>query len=456
MGSSYSHPPTSAPRNHANVSRSASWGVWSSSAFTRTPRACTLVATSPDTWDLAEGEFVPWVPLAWQMTVAHDKRLDSTIIAEFGSGKTVGIGAVFTYWCCMIPNFKAMDAAPVGWQAKQMYDAIRQELAGYDNRHERPTRLSRLITRVVEKPYPKITFHNGSTIEFMSADNPYLTADQLGAIERRIKDPEKRKQLTKSERPLPRGNECTPELLEPCQSREMDDVMRHARENNLHGYYVEEAQRAGTVLWVTPPNEFDRYVLIGDPGQNTPDRNSGVVVALKVTGLPRVPAEVAAFHWVDGQGSYWPFINQMEEWYRAHTQADPYRLRRLRHAEGLRRTGVRPEGDAGRGRAGEHQQDAHGGGPETDPGQAETAHAEGDSGHLDAVGGVEIPDTKLRQDIASCLFIAADVLNRLFIIDEEQEAEEDDSEYEDVAHMRRRPHRRKTTRHQRTAGRVQR
>jgi len=52
---------------------------------------------------------------------------------------------------------------------------------------------------------------------------------------------EKRKQLTKSERPLPRGNEFTPELLEPCQSREMDDVMRHARENNLRGHYVEEA-----------------------------------------------------------------------------------------------------------------------------------------------------------------------------------------------------------------------
>jgi len=119
-------------------------------------------------------------------------------------------------------------------------------------------------------------------------DNPYLTADQLGAIERRIKDPEKRKQLMKSERPLPRGDEFTPELLEPCQSREMDDVMRHARENNLRGYYVEEAQRAGTVLWVTPPNEFDRYVLIGDLGQNTPpDRNSGVVVVLKVRGFPR-------------------------------------------------------------------------------------------------------------------------------------------------------------------------
>lgn len=29
-----------------------------------------------------------------------------------------------------------------------------------------------------------------------------------------------------------------------------------------------------------------------------------------------------------------------------------------------------------------------------------------------------MPDKKLRQDIASCLFMAADVLNRLFVIDD--------------------------------------
>ena len=37
-----------------------------------------------------------------------------------------------------------------------------------------------------------------------------------------------------------------------------------------------------------------------------------------------------------------------------------------------------------------------------------------------------MPDKKLRQDIASCLFIAGDVLNRLFTIDED--GGNDDSE----------------------------
>jgi len=39
-----------------------------------------------------------------------------------------------------------------------------------------------------------------------------------------------------------------------------------------------------------------------------------------------------------------------------------------------------------------------------------------------------MPDTKLRQDIASCLFMAADVLNRLFVIDEKEQAQADESE----------------------------
>ena len=271
-------------------------------------------------------------------------------------------------------------------------------------------------------------------------DNPYLTADQLGAIERRIKDPEKRRQLMKSKRLLPRGNEFTPELLEPCQSREMDDVMRHARENNLRGYYVEEAQRAGTVLWVTPPNEFDRYVLVGDPGQNTPpDRNSGVVVVLKVTGFPQVPAEVAAFHWVDGQGSYWPFINQMEEWYRAYrpiytafdTSGTQKGFDELVFAQkGMLVEGVQVNANEMRMVVA----------LKLILGKQKLLMPKGIQGVWMQLAGWQNPDTKLRQDIASCLFVTADVMNRLFVIDE---SEQQETEVEEVvgASQRRRAHR---------------
>ena len=44
------------------------------------------------------------------------------------------------------------------------------------------------------------------------------------------------------------------------------------------------------------------------------------------------------------------------------------------------------------------------------------------------LAGWRIPDTKLRQDIASCLFMAADVVNRLFIIDESEQTQGDEGE----------------------------
>ena len=180
-----------------------------------------------------------------------------------------------------------------------------------------------------------------------------------------------------------------------------------------------------------------------------------MVVALKVTGFPQTPAEVAAFHWVDGQGSYWPFINQMEEWYRAYrpiyTAFDASGTQKGFDELVFAQKGMLVEGvqvNANKMRMVVALK--------LILGKQKLLMPKEIQGIWMQLAGWRMPDTKLRQDIASCLFIAADVLNRLFIIDEEQEAEEDGSEYEDVAHVRRRPHRRKATRHQRTGGRVQR
>jgi len=252
-----------------------------------------------------------------------------------------------------------------------------------------------------------------------------------------------------SERPLPKGNEFTPELLRPCQCQALDDVMTNARADELPGYYLEEMPRAGTVLWVTPPTGFDRYVLIGDPGQNTPpDRNSGVVTVLKVTGFPHVPGELAAFHWVDGRGSYWPIINQMDGWYKAYRP-----IYAAFDASGTQK-GFDELVFAQRGMLIE--------GVQVNTNKMRMVVAlklilekqlllmpKGIQGIWMQLGGWQMPDTKLRQDIASCLFITADVLNRLFVIDEASAAEEDDSEVAETSTLHRRPHRRRNPRHQR-------
>jgi len=431
---------------------------------------------------------------------------------------TVGMAAVLCYWCCMIPNFKAMDVAPVGWQAKQMYDAIRQELVDYDNRHERPTRISQMVLKMVERPYPKIVWYNGSTVEFMSADeqgqkilswsgdvavvdeagklgevartdldellinlgsrmrgqvggrkrlgkmivmstadydpelwerfdmaerlpehylsilvttwdNPYLTKKQIEAMGRRIKDPQRRRQLMRSERPLPRGGEFPPELLKPCQCPALDDLMRTSLEAEVPGFEVVERQGAGVVRWVTPPSEFDRYILIGDPGQNTPpQRNSAVVMAFRVTGFPQIPAELAAFHWIDGGGSYWPFINQMEEWARAYkpiySAFDATGVQKgfdelVFTQRGLLMEGINMQ----------RQKMQMVVALKLILGKRLLLMPERIQGIWLQLANWRMPDTKLRQDIASTLFMTAYVLNRLFVIDEEEVEEEETEPY---------------------------
>jgi hypothetical protein len=374
-----------------------------------------------------------------------------------------------------------------------------------------------MVVKMVERPYPKITFWNGSTIEFMSADeqgtkilswsgdvavideagklgemgvdldeltinlgsrmrgqvggrvrmgklivmgtadyepslwerfdaadelpqyymsilattydNPYLTKKQMDAMERRIKDPERRRQLMLSERPLPKGKEFTPALLEPCRAPELDAVMESALINNLPGYEREEMRGAGIVKWIVPPSEYDRYILIGDPGQNTPpDRNSAVAVVIKVTGFPLRAAELMAFHWIDGHGSYWPFINRMDEWYKAYhpiwAAFDATGIQKGFDELVFAQRGLLMEGINAQHRKMQMVVTL-----KLIMGKQKLLMPKNVQGIWMQLGGWRMPDTKLRQDIASCLFMAADVLNRLFTIDEATIARQDESEY---------------------------
>ena len=194
------------------------------------------------------------------------------------------------------------------------------------------------------------------------------------------------------------------------------------------------------MLWVTPSTEFDRCVLIGDPGQNTPpDRNCAVAMVLKVTGFPHTPAELTAFHWIDSKGSYWPFINQMDEWYKAYKP-----IYAAFDASGVQK-GFDELVFAQRGMLIEGIQ------LNTNKmrmvvalklilGKQKLLMPKGIQGIWMQLAAWQNPDTKLRQDIASCLFMTADVMNRLFVIDE---SEQQETEVEEVvgASQRKRAHR---------------
>lgn len=483
---------------------------WFAPADSRAVPRWDLVATPPDTWDLKPGEYVPWIPLDWTLAVAHGAQEDFVIVGGWGCGKTLGLGAVGVYWCCMLPNFKFMDVGPVGWQAKQMFDAVRNDLFDWNNRDEHPRRITRLVEKIVERPYPKIVFKNGSTMEFMSADengdkirswsgdaavgdemglienglnelvgnigsrlrgqtggrarlgkmilmsnadynpelwekfdeaeinpdvaailltsydNPYLTRKQLASMVRRAGSPEKARQYMLSERPLPKGLEFTESLIEKCQSEELDHIMESALEHKLPGFELEQVRKAGIIRWRRPYDHHQVNILIGDPGQaNPPDRNSPVCMVFDISGFPEHPARLVAFEWLFGNGSYWPFIYKMEELY------DTYKPLYA----GFDATGTQKAFDelvftqrgpgrlfAGLDVSGQKQAMVvalkllMGQGLIEIPKSLKSVWLQLANWHM--------PDTKLRQDIAACLFMVGQTLHQVMA----QSQIEDDSE----------------------------
>jgi hypothetical protein len=497
-----------------------------------TPRP-DLIGIPPDEWDLddAKNEYVPWIPIPWQTTIAHDSRMDVTIIGGLGCGKTCGVGAVFVYWCVMQPGFKAMNCAPRGWQAIQMYNAIRSDLCNWENADEYPTYISRMIKKMIERPYPKILFENGSVIEFMSAeeqgqkirswsgdvisvdeaglieeltgeslddllinvgsrvrgvsrgrarlgkiivmgnadyhpdlwdrydmaesfpedymsllittyDNPYLTGKQVSAMERRIKDPAKRRQMMSAERPMPRGQEFTPELLAKVEDRDLDEMMRIGIEGKYDGYVLERMEKAGVTRWQLPPDSTRDYIVVGDPGQGTPPlRNSPVIGVFDVTGFPDSPCTLAAFNWIDGRGSYWPFINGMKQYiseYRpVYSAFDATGTQKSLDELAFTQAGVVIEGLSVT-----HMKMAYVLALKLVMGKRLMRMPHDIKGIWHQLSGWRMPDTKLRQDIASMLFMLGHLLNRMFQIDDD-----DDSDVQETDHEIHRVNRRVTKRH---------
>lgn len=482
-----------------------------------------LVGKPPDEWDppLTGDQYVPWVPLPWQIAVAHEARLDGTIVGGFGCGKTVGVGAVLFYYAALTPNCKTMTVAPTLFQARQMFEAIRDDLLNWNNRHERPTKGCRLVYRITERPYPIIRLWNGSAMSFMSAseqgkkilswsgdvvvideagkmedlgidlselimnlgsrvrgtvqgrerlgrmlvlsnadlcpalwervdlaealpqhyffikvstyDNPYLTRKQVEAIERRITDPTTRQQYLHGDRPIPRGKEFPDTLLAKARDPSLDDAMRHGLASGDGRYEMVEAPRAGVVYWKLPPEDGHVYIVVGDPGQGTPpDRNSPVVIVFDVTNFPETPASLVAFAWPDGRGSYHPFVAQFEEWvqlYRPIVAAfDASGPQKGIDELVFRERGLMVEGLQLSGRKFEMV-------------NALKMLMDNDKIRMPCgiqgiwlqLAGWQPNDKRLRQDIASTLFMAAYVMMRFYY-----EAPETESAWENLAIPRRR------------------
>jgi hypothetical protein len=100
----------------------------------------------------------------WQLLFHHAVQPAITVVGGVGSGKTVCAGASAATWAAMYAYFSFMNVAPTSWQSSLMYaDILRRAEAGAYR--------DKFITRVARKPYPIIELYNGSTLEFMTAQD---------------------------------------------------------------------------------------------------------------------------------------------------------------------------------------------------------------------------------------------------------------------------------------------
>ena len=99
--------------------------------------------------------------------------------------------------------------------------------------------------------------------------------------------------------------------INACFNQSLNDAMelalRPEEGKPLPGYREEVHHRHGTTLFEMPYTPGHIYILAGDPGTDSPPRrNSPNIVVLDASVRP---AKMVYFHWVDGRGSYNPFLN---------------------------------------------------------------------------------------------------------------------------------------------------
>lgn len=276
-------------------------------------------------------------------------------------------------------------------------------------------------------------------------DNIYITVPQLKEIERRIgTDPERRKRALKGKRPIGSGEHFSHETILKCRENSLDDIMRNGLEKELPGYKYLSVPKAQVVEWEIPPEDDKIYLLVADPGwSDPPNRNSAVIMVFDITHFPDIPAMLVAFHWVYGRNSPTPWISKYIEL--------AYKFKCIgRNA--FDSTGAQ----SGYNHMVHGLSDLMpwaiklGGGTKfVYLNACKTLASHGKFQFPDIpmlfaqMAKYKLPDDKLRQDIVSCLIIAAAYLDHLFYNitnEEEQEPEEDDGRYN--FHSRYQEHRR--------------
>jgi hypothetical protein len=338
-----------------------------------------------------------WEPM-WYQYLFHQTtdpyRLvipNVTFLAGIATGKTTAVASSYLMDCLTIPYFRALNTSVTAKQAELPFAMVQGWIEGNP-------RLEHLVDNIALRPWPLITFKNGSEWIFRTAGKDArfirgmefdrLNFDEAGldpvgetikVLRGRLRGTRTdgslrmaRMDVTTSPTAAPwleerfyRGWPANPQadlanflslrvetymntkltqqmiaLMEAEYSDDMIDVelralfpefglsmfprghvaactdqsLNDAAELALHpengkvkrGYVIEEHPRYGITKFELPADPGAIYIMGGDPGTDSPPkRNAGVVGVLDIS---KKPNQLVYFDWVDGRGSYNPFL----------------------------------------------------------------------------------------------------------------------------------------------------
>lgn len=188
------------------------------------------------------------------------------------------------------------------------------------------TRMARLdaTTSPTDAPWLRERFfrglkgHDGASLEeyisfrIKTDMNTNLTAAQIQAMASEYSDEMKAVEMD-AEFPdygmsmFPKGH------IRACTQLAMNDMAYEATNPedgspSRPGWLVEEHPRHGVTKFEMPANPNHWYILAGDPGTDGPPRRNAGAVGV----MDGFSGKLVYFDWVDGKGSYNPFINSFK------------------------------------------------------------------------------------------------------------------------------------------------
>lgn len=243
-------------------------------------------------------------------------------------------------------------------------------------------------------------------------ENPYLTPEYLEKLKDNI-PPGLEGMWLRGEPPPRIGREFSDEMLKLAWD---DDQIALAKVDPTRAT-ISEAE-CGVVLYEEPRRPGGVYCLVGDPGTGTPpSRNSPVILVLDVTDFPRLPARVAGFWWGDAQGKYGPFLDMFDAWSIKYAVPPDFR--------GYDSTGTQKaiaELAFAQGEVNVVPMDFSGGKKQMYLSALKLILGRGKLKLPSGVWGIknqlktyQLPDTKLPQDIVSCLAMGAYLIFPLYL-----------------------------------------